>query len=251
MTRRLTVTLIALLLTASASAQLMNRGSARSGQSKTERLMNLVIPEVRFVEQPFIQVMDWLEEFTGANIQVRWETLEFGGVDRETPISLQAQNVRLSLVLWMVMNEAAGADVVLAYRASGDQIILSTADDLGREVITRVYDVADLMIQVPSANRPQFDFQQGLGQQGGGGQSVFGNQRQNQQRSGEGAGITAGGPSAQMQQLIELLQQVVEPDTWEINGGQGRIRSWRNLLVVTNTLMVHQQLAGYVEEDLN
>jgi len=98
--------------------------------------------------------LSWLQQITGTTINVRWETLEFAGVEKETPISLQAENLTFSQVLYMVMNEAAGPDLVLAYRASGELIILSTAEDLGREVITRVYDVADLMIRVPNAMRP-------------------------------------------------------------------------------------------------
>lgn len=250
MSRSILVGVVLSCLVATAAAQpLVQRQAPRPRVPKTVELMNRQLPEVRFVEQPFIQVMEWLEEFTGVSIRVRWETLEFAGIARETPISIHAKNVPFSQVLWMIMNEAAGSDVVLAYRATKDVVILSTADDLGREVITRVYDVADLMIRVQNAARPMYEQSQGLGTQSqSGGQSIFGNSQQNQQQEENEMG-RGGGPSQQMLLLIELLQKVVEPDTWEANGGEGRISSWRNLLVVTNTIMVHQQLAGYVSEN--
>ena len=38
------------------------------------------------------------------------------------------------MLLWMIMNAAGGSDVKLAYRASNNLLILSTADDLGTEI---------------------------------------------------------------------------------------------------------------------
>ena len=79
------------------------------------------------------------------------------------------------------MSEAAGTEIKLAYRASGNLLILSTSDDLDKEMVTKIYDVADPLIRLPCADaQGAFNVTQGLGQNTG----------------GEGGGGGGGGPVA-------------------------------------------------------
>jgi hypothetical protein len=243
----LILTTLALLATP-AAAQVMQR-SGGSRQVNTLQLLNQRLPEVRFVEQPFEQVIDWLADFTQMNVVVRWDTLEDSGVERDVPISIQVKNLRLSQVLWLIMNEAGGADLRLAYRATGNLLVLSTEEDLGREMVTKVYDVADLLLRPPSAPRPDFQQNdQGLGQQtqgGGGGQSVFGNNQDNNRDDEDELDS-----DVQMEELINLITSTIEPDSWIVNGGgNGRIVSFNNVIIVTNTILVHQKIGGYITDD--
>lgn len=247
---RLAALLTTVGLLAGVSLAQMPSQSAPVPQSSTIRLLNERIPEVSFDSVPFEQVMDWVAEITGANVVVRWQALEDMGIERDKPITIKLKNLRLSQVLWMIMNEAGGADVKLAYRASGSLLILSTQEDLSKEMIVRVYDVSDLLMNVPRFdNAATLDPAQALQQQGqaggggGAGAQLFQSTQQNQQREDEGA------EGADIQRLIELIQQTVEPDSWvEPGGGSGTIFAFRNLLIVYNTPLVHQQLGGSVAE---
>jgi hypothetical protein len=248
-----------MLLVAMAAAQDRDRGrsSPRAQTPNTLRVLNQRLPEVTFQETPFDQVMEWLADFTQLNISVRWQTLEDAGVARDTPITVQARNLRLSQVLWLIMNEAAGSDLKLAYRASGTLLILSTEEDLSREMVTKIYDVADLLLDIPRAVRQMsFDVTQGMGQggQGGGGgggggsgSGMFGQGTQQGGQQGE-YGNEQGG-AAQMDKLVELIQQTVEPDSWRQYGGRGTIFPFQRSLVVRNTILVHQRLGGYLTEE--
>lgn len=208
------------------------------------------IPDVQFRDTPLEQVMEWLADLMQLNVSVRWNLLHDVGIQRDTPVSIQARNLRLTQVLWLVMNEAGGSETRLAYRASGHLLVLSTAQDLDREMITRVYDVADLLISLPSAPRQSdFDVTQNLGQSGSGGgssSSIF---------VGKSSGSSSDDPNAragesgQVQQLIELIQQTIEPESWHSVGGTGTIVAFHNLLIVRNTIAVHQRLGGYVTEE--
>jgi hypothetical protein len=80
-------------------------------------------------------------------------------------------------------------------------------------------------------------FGQGQGQQGQGGQY------------GQDRGGGAAGDDMQMQELVELIQQAVEPDSWQVNGGLGHIVPFQRSIVVRNTILVHQRLGGYVTEE--
>jgi hypothetical protein len=207
------------------------------------------------------QVMDWLREYTGLNLNVRWQILADSGIERDKPISLDVKNVRLSQVLWMIMNEAGGPDVLMAYRAGGNLLILSTQEDLGKEMVRKVYDVGDLLVQPRRfTNGIQIQASQALqnagqpGQGGGGGSSggIFGGGGQGQgggQQQGlnEGEGGQGGG-EAEIQKLIELITSTVEPESWTANGGDGTITAFRRQLVVRNSILVHQQLGGFLEE---
>lgn len=254
---------IALAVSVSAFGQVTGSGATPGGVRPgtksigTLALLNKRIPEVSFEDLPLDQVIDWLQGYTGVNVVPHWQTLIDAGVPRDKPITIKVKNLRLSQVLWMIMNEAGGADIKLAYRASGNLLILSTAEDLGQELLVRVYEVADLLVVVQNfRSAPQIDIQQTRqqgGGGGGGGQSVFGGagggggggedeDNQNTQRDQPGA------VNPEMQRLIELIQQTIHPDSWATNGGTGTIQAWRTQLVVRNNIRVHQELGGAVTD---
>jgi uncharacterized membrane protein YgcG len=227
--------------------------AVRSRTPSTLAFLNERIEEVSFQDAPLDAVMSWLGELTPMNVVVRWQVLIDAGIERDKPITMQVKNLRLSQVLWMIMDEAGGPDLKLAYRASGELLIISTAEDLGKEMVVRVYDVSDLLVRAPrftGAPRMDLSNNQGSGGQGGGsGQSVFGGGSggggQNEDDDNRGNNQD---DDADIQELIALIVQTVEPDSWADNGGLGTIQSFRNLLVVRNNILVHQALGGYVEE---
>lgn len=199
------------------------------------------VHQIAFEEAPFEQVADWLANISGLNVTVRWQVLEELGVARDTPITIKARNIRLTTVLWMIMNEAGGPDVKLAYRAAETLLILSAAEDLSREMVLKVYDVGDLIMRIARFSNPaRIDVTQMLDQSGQSGSSSPGIEydpdsgEQEQDREGE------------IGRLIRLITDTVEPDTWAQNAGLGTISAWRNLLVVRNNVLVHQRLAGYL-----
>ncbi len=213
----------------------------------TLALLDQRIPDVSFQDAPLDQVLEWFETATNVKIVVRWQILEDAGLERDKPISIRVSDVRLSQALWFVMNEAGGADLKLAYRASGNILTLSTQDDLGREMLVKTYDVSDLLVRVPNFQGPEVELSQvgqNLGQQGGGGggQSLFQDENDNDDDQDEE-------DNAEIQELINLIVQTIEPDTWALNGGTGTISAFRRTLVVRNNPFVHQRLGGYLEEE--
>ncbi len=246
-------------IAASAVAQLTPRTSLRAARSRvpaTLKYLNERIEEVSFEEAPLDQVMSWLGSITPMNVVVRWQVLEDAGVERDKPVTMKVHGLRLSQVLWMILDEAGGPDLKLAYRASGNLLIISTEEDLGKEMVVRVYDVSDLLVRAQDFyGAPHMNLSQSnnnLGGQGSGG-SIFSNSGggggSNYDDQPQGGRGQQGEDNADIQELIDLIVQTVEPDSWAVNGnGEGTIQPFRNLLVVRNNLLVHQQLGGYVEE---
>jgi len=228
---------------------LAQRGGAVVGRN-TLALLNTRIPEVSFEQAPFDQVMDWVAEYMQINVVVRWQILEDNGIERDKPISIRVRNLRLSQVLWMIMNEAGGSDVKLAYRASGNLLVMSTAQDLGQEMLVRVYDVTDLLVDVKRfTNAPRIDLTQQTGAGQGGGQNIFGGSSgSSYDDEDDEQDLQQGEVDPAVQQLIDLIISTVEPDSWVENGGLGTIRAFGRQLVVRNNILVHQALGGPVED---
>ncbi|MBI5863991.1 MAG: hypothetical protein HZB38_05705 [Planctomycetes bacterium] len=241
-------TLAVLLVLAAAApsfAQLEPRNAAAAARpAPAANPLDRRIPAVSFDEVPLDQVLDWLQSESGLNVVARWEVLGDMGVSRDKAITLHVRNLRLSQVIWLIMNQAAGPDLKLAYRACDNLLILSTEDNLGREMLVRIYDVADLLLRVPSFPRgPHVDPQGQQASAGGGGGTVLTG------GASEGGENTPQPPAPgqvdpDMQTLIELILSTVQPDSWERNGGLGTIAVWRNRLVVRANIRVHQELAG-------
>lgn len=216
---------------------------AQSGD--TLGILNQRLSEVEFENAPLELVVDWIAEFTGMNIVTRWQVLEDQGIDRDKPITMHLRNLRLAEILWMLMNEAGGTDTRLAYRASGNLLIFSSEEDLNREMVTKIYDVSDLLARVPNFSGPDIDITQ-AGQSGQGGtQGPF--SQSDGMSADERPGDQLGEES--IDDLIRLILEVVEPDSWAVNGGGvGTIHAFNNQLVVRNSIRVHQLLGGYVDE---
>jgi hypothetical protein len=255
MIKRLTLGMVLMLLASSAMAQMVQKAPRRAARAQvplTLQLLNQRIPEVRYDQADLEAVLNQLADLAQVQIQPRWDKLEGADVRRDTPITFTAKDLTFQQVMWLVMKAAAGSsDLTLAYRMSGNLLILSTEEDLGKDVITRVYDVADLLLQVANQPLPTNETSTGLGQTStsGGGSSIFGNsQTQIQQQTQQ---TNPGEATPEMKALIELIQETIDPDTWADGrggpGAPGHIRAWRSQLIITNTILVHQKIAGYVK----
>jgi hypothetical protein len=224
-------------------------GAAPASQPAKHRPVQEVldrrVPEIKFEKAPLDEVLRWVEQYTGALVYVRWAVLADAGIDRDTPVTIAARDRKLSQVLWVIMNEATGTSgVTLAYEASDELFLFSTHKDLSRSLVVKVYDVADITVDVPNF--------------GPGGQRTVHRTRvhrtpQARPDVGPGDGQTRGSatprPSPEivtddekLQELMELIQCTVAPETWEVNGGEGTIFPYKGKLVIRASLYVHQML---------
>jgi hypothetical protein len=122
------------------------------------------------------------------------------------------------------------------------------------------------MFRVPNfgQNAPQIDLQQAGQGGGGGGGGGAGSSRGVFSGAGGGQEEEEGGEQAEqemeerLERLRALIEQSIEPQSWDLTGspsqqtmgqlgggGRGRIRVFNRSLVVTNTIEVHEQIAGW------
>lgn len=199
------------------------------------KALRTVVSDARFDKMTFEDFAEWLSRYTGANVVVKWKLLEESGVKRDAMITLRLKEVPVRKLLPLVFNEVTRglADVELAANADDNTLTISTKADLDRILLTRVYDVNDLIITVPnftgrSISNPGLGRNRPLGLGSGGSES------------------SSNQPDAQVQELINLITSAIEPTTWRVNGGKGTIVFFKGKLVVRNNAGVHEKLGGKV-----
>ncbi len=213
------------------------------------------LPEVRFDGIGFSDVIDFLRDVTSANIFVNWQALESSGIDRNAPVTARLRDVRFSKALDIILSAVGGSLVQLGYTIDDGVITISTAEDLSQSTVTRVYDIRDLIINIPDfTEAPEFDLESNnsSGRQGGGGGGGGG---------GSSGGLFGGSSSSSsseedeisreelVEQIIQLIQETVAPDSWRDNGGTvGAIRELQGQLIVTQTSENQRALVGLLEQ---
>jgi len=220
-------------------------------QSLARRLLIKRIEEVDWVEATFEEVTEWLrrEGDDQVNVVPRWKRLSEEGVERDTPVTLKLRNVPVAEILNEVLEQLSD-EHVLRYVATENKIKITTRRELELDLVTQVYHLPDLLFRIPDMGRsaPQVDLdaasrQGGQGGGGGGGQSIFG-----------GAGASSSDELEEEEQEIEelltalktLIEDQVQPTSWQKGGGPGVISLFgEKTLVITNTIDVHEQLAGF------
>jgi hypothetical protein len=217
--------------------------ASAAAQASARRSLNTILPELKFDNITLADAMDFLRDTSGANIHVNWRALEEIGIGKDTTINVRLRNVTLRRILRTILTEASSGSLLTYY--IDENIIEVTKRELAdQQMITRIYPVDDLIMDVPDFEAPQFQIQAtqtGRGGGGGGGQNLFGDlnsqtdQRENMTRTDRA------------QQLIDMIQEIIQPDVWNINGGRAAIRFWNGSLIVTAPRSVHEALGGYSE----
>ncbi len=227
-------------------------GVGVSGESEEGRELNRKleepIPDVSFQEQPFETIIDWMGELSQINMSVDWEDLENNGIERDKPVTLDLANLPFRTVLREILTQVGG-EVRLAFDISDGLLKIATKEKLDRDKEIRVYDINDLLVNIPRfTNAAQLNPGQALnqagqgGQGGGGGGGGQGQLFQDDEQEGT-EGDEGAGRAAQAEQIMDIIRQTVEPDSWrETGGGDGSMRELNGQLIVYNTSDSHRQV---------
>ena len=215
---------------------------------------------IDFNGHTFEQAVAFLRDVSGVEIYPDWKALELIGIDRGAPITLQLQDVTIEAALQRIM-EQLGDDLDRPEFAVQDGMVVIASDEaLDKRVITVVYDIRDLLFEVPYFdNAPQLDLEAALGQGnsggGSGGGGGFGGGGGG--NSGGGGAIfdepEAGPPRLSRQELVEhiisIIQENVDPDGWrDLGGNTGSLQELNGNLIITNTPRQHREIEGLLSQ---
>ncbi|MDQ7014124.1 MAG: hypothetical protein Q9O74_09545 [Planctomycetota bacterium] len=208
--------------------------------------MQRPMPDVNFEEYRLEDVMNFISELTGADIEPLWiDDAAVDGLDPDTLITLKAKRVSALRLLELVLEKAEASSAAFAGGNTWQMTEWGTLECGPKELLARrmrleVYSITDLLWEIPDYDdAPEINLQTVLqsARGGGGGGSPFNNTQQEdfdrttlEERS-EG--------------LIEIIEALVEPESWLSGGGTSSIRYFQGNLLVRAPDYVHRNLGGY------
>jgi len=233
----------------------LERGYGRLREDdELNRKLEELLPDIRFEEQPVEQVMEFLADLHQVNLAVDWEDLEANGIDRDKAVSLKLRDVTFHTVLDEVLSQLGGSDVMLGFSVGSNLLRIASKEKLDQDKFVVVYDIRDLLVNVPRfTNAQRLDATQALqqvGQNMGGGMGGVGGSLFSQ--IGENAtneldqGLDA---TLIIDDLTDVIRQNVEPDSWrETGGGDANLRELNGQLIVYNTSEAHEQVTDLLSQ---
>ena len=191
-------------------------------------------------------VIDAFRDIAGANIHVNWRALEPLGIDRKTAVTIHLNNVSLRKVLKTVLKDLGGGAELATFYIDEGVIEVTTREIADRQLITKVYPVEDLVMEVPNFAGPtaQTSTGGGGGRFGGsGGTRLFSENTSDTNTQNEQPRTKA----ERAAELVALIKETVKPDIWRDNGGTASVAYFNGHLVVTAPRSVHEELGGSSE----
>ncbi|HMN95180.1 MAG TPA: hypothetical protein PKC43_02335 [Phycisphaerales bacterium] len=251
-------------------ARMRQGASQATAVSKAQLLGALLYTDltVDFVETPAREAFNYVRSQLGVDLVVRWSTDRGAtvGIDPDSVISLRADSRPALTVIEMMLDQLQDLDP-LSWQLRDGFIEVGPKARLDNAVEVRYYPVRDLLFE-PSYfdNAPEFDLDAALnqGEQGGGGGGGsggggggFGGGGGGGSGGGGGGGGGSGGSifgspgddptrrsDAELaEELIEIIQQTIEPQFWDANFNA--IRYYQGVFIVRAPDYVHRALGGY------
>jgi hypothetical protein len=207
---------------------------ARRTAPSMSNVMDQRVPNVELSGVALDDVFEFMRDTAGLNLYVNWPALEAAGIDRSVPIQLKLRNIKLGKVMDLALNQAAAGGAALTWYVSDNIVYVTTKALADQDMVTVIYPVQDLLVEVPNFKAPTFT--PSSGGEGGGSGNVFETSNNDVQQDNDSA-------VARGEKLVELVMMVVEPDIWIENGGFARIRYFSGTLIVTAPRSV-QKLIG-------
>lgn len=233
------------------TARRSGAGAAASAESERDRavrrqMMDTVLQRVEFDGIAFSDVVEFLREVSGLNIYVNWNALEMLGIDQTIPVNVQLTNVSFDKVLRTVLDDVGGVMAELGYVIDEGVITISSREDLSRRTVTRVYDILDLIHPVPDHAAPSLQLGEtstdgGGGDGGTGGGALFGD-------TGDAGETAEPARSEMIENIVGLLEETIDPNSWRPTGDIGSIRELGGQLVITQTAQNHQSIVSLLNQ---
>lgn len=218
---------------------------------------------LHFDEEPLGAIMRHIADTFLINVTIDEKGLLESGITSSTPITINVDGIRLKSALNLILTP-----LDLSYIVDNETLTITSRLRQQGDLKAKVYPVADLVVPIPVAS-PVTQFQPGTGfgfnynnlptagnMPNGGGFGQVPDPMAAQFPDLLGGGQKDGLPGSKgilnydFQSLADLIQSVVEPDSWAEFGGQATITQHENTLslVIRQTQRVHQEIADLLTQ---
>jgi len=207
------------------------------------------VRKLEFNETPLETALDFLRDLAGVNLVVNWKSLEVGGLGKDTPVTLKANDISVGQALDLVLSQLnVGRDRMgsIYYIVEDGMVKIASGEALSQTTKTKVFDISDLLMVVPDYAAPDTNMLGNVGANGmtgnngtGGGWGGWGNTSNNSYSNNggnNGTGNTNIGAQRQVlaDNLIEIIKVSIGNDMWQPDG-KGSIKLLGTKLVISQT----------------
>ncbi|MEQ9616891.1 MAG: hypothetical protein RLN60_02530 [Phycisphaerales bacterium] len=189
-------------------------------------------------------VMKFVSDFSGADLEPLWIDDRRAGLDPDAEIELDVSDVTVLTLLERVLEQVQDDFDPNTWQFSrAGAFEMGPKSRLNKKATLKVYDINDLLFEIPNYPEvPSLDLDQILNQSqqggGGGGGSIFENED-----VGDDDSLTKQELADNLQDLIE---QSIEPDQWASAGGDGATITYHDgHFLIRAPDYIHRQIVGY------
>ncbi|HMN96081.1 MAG TPA: hypothetical protein PKC43_01390 [Phycisphaerales bacterium] len=206
----------------------------------------------------FEQVVAYIRQVAEVPVYVDWKALDLIGVGRSDPVELHLGRTSGMIALERILEQVGTSDFERPqFSIEKGMLVISSEASLRKKTMTLVYDIRDLLFQVPYFdNAPRFDIDSAIRQ---GNQAVAGaGGRFGSGEGGEGGGTPFGSPGRDpmriprdelVREIVDIIQRQVDPEGWrELGGDTGSLQELNGNLIITNTPRNHREIEGLLTQ---
>ena len=180
-------------------------------------------------EAPLREFALALEGALDTSVILATKKLEEAAINLETPMFYRLRNVRMKTALKLILGELG-----LIYMTYDNVVMITTPEDAGSQLVTRVYDCRDLMKLPSPVRRVKIKLMESA-QPGVGASGIQPQVRDKKEDAGPDGGY-------EIVDLMEVITTTVAPDSWDEVGGPGSLADFKGLLTISQTQEVHEQI---------
>jgi general secretion pathway protein D len=209
--------------------------------------LDQMIP-VDFQRKPFGEVIEMLADAHQINLLVNWNDLEVVGVSRDVPIDLSLPNeITLKKAITEVLDQAGAGVVDLGYQVADGVITVASQDWLNHKTYAAVYDVNDLLMEVPMfADAPTTDLSRIRPHER---LSEYADNPWSKGDDDDDDPEIDPRREERVEQIIGTIVGTIQPDSWRRSGGSiGVIKEINGQLVVTQNSAAHGHVGALLEK---
>jgi hypothetical protein len=223
----------------------VSRGASAFPQRETAARLLRTVPRMQFTDTRLEDAVNFVRNLTGADIDVAWvDDKHTDGLEKDAKVSMDVTDQTALEVIEILLEKAEGefsADGnAWQFNTKSGALEIGPKSRLNKKRRVEVYAINDMLTELPTYdNAPDFDLNQILqSSRGGGGQSPF--------QNNDDDDIDRKPLSEKVQEIVDIIQDIVEPTQWVDNGGDAAsIRYWQGNLIVNAPDYVHRGINGY------
>jgi hypothetical protein len=210
-------------------------------RSISQRLADQIDP-VKIENASARQAFNWWSTVSGIPLVINWEIMAKDGIDQAKTINMDLRAVPAGELLALLMTQVQTEQQPLMFEKTPWFVRVITKAEANRHPVVRVYDVGDLVQDIPDfIPAGGFDLQ-----------SAIGNRNNANGSAPLGNGIVGPGKpvdapiktTAQKgEELAKMVRETIEPKLWADNGGTVcTIRYFQGKLIVSAPLYIQEQI---------